>query len=226
MNKTVLECKRITRFFITEAETIHVLKGIDLELKSGVTAAITGSSGSGKSTLLSILGVLDRASGGSLFINGLNLTDKKEDELASIRSSMTGFVFQFHYLLKDFTALENAMLPAYMAGMPKKDAIEKAAPILEAVGLAGRFNHTPARLSGGERQRVAIARALINDPLLILADEPSGNLDEYNARLVMELLFDLAESSSRSLLVATHDPEIAAMAQRRFHLSDGVLNEV
>ena len=173
MNDIIVRCRGLHRSFDSGMEKLEILKHIDLELKRGDKASITGPSGCGKSTFLSILGGLDRPSGGYVEVGGQDISSADERCLSGFRARVIGFVFQFHYLLKDFTALENTMLPAFMVGGDKKAAENKARPLLEAVGLGDRFDHIPAKLSGGERQRVAIARALINDPQLILADEPT-----------------------------------------------------
>ncbi|MGD9938256.1 MAG: ABC transporter ATP-binding protein [Clostridia bacterium] len=225
MNDAIVLCRGLHRSFDSGTERLEILKSVDLELKRGERASITGPSGCGKSTLLSILGGLDRPTGGLVHVGGQDLSDADERSLSGFRSRVIGFVFQFHYLLKDFTALENAMLPAFMAGGERKAAEDKARPLLEAVGLGDRLNHIPAKLSGGERQRVAIARALVNDPELILADEPTGNLDEASSRVVEDLLFAMVEHYGSTLLLVTHDHHLAARANRRFSLSDGRISE-
>ncbi len=226
MNDAVMKCAGLRRTFQSEAEELHILRGVDLELFPGQTASITGPSGCGKSTLLSILGGLDRPSGGSVTVGGWDLGAGDEESLSDFRARVVGFVFQFHYLLKDFTALENAMLPAFMLLGDRRAATDKARALLEAVGLGSRLDHVPSRLSGGERQRVAIARALVNDPRIVLADEPTGNLDEAGARSVEDLLFSMAERTGATLLVVTHDARLAERASRRFHLSEGLLAEL
>ena len=225
MNDDVIVCSAVRKIFRSEAEILEILGGVDLRLPRGTCASITGPSGCGKSTLLSILGGLDRPSSGEVVVGGVDLVRSGEDALSAFRSRVAGFVFQFHYLLKDFTALENVMLPAFMRSGDRKAATEKARPLLEAVGLSGRLSHVPAKLSGGERQRVAIARALVNDPEIVLADEPTGNLDRASARSVEDLLFDIAASRGTTLLVVTHDPGLAARASMRFMLRDGTLVE-
>lgn len=225
MNDEVIVCAGVRKTFHSAAEDLEILRGIDLRLSRGDCASITGPSGCGKSTLLSILGGLDSASAGRVMVGGTELSDAREDELSIFRTSVVGFVFQFHYLLKDFTALENTMLPAFMASGDRRGAEAKALPLLEAVGLGDRLHHVPSMLSGGERQRVAIARALINEPAIVLADEPTGNLDRASAATVEELLFRMAARTNTTLLVVTHDQGMAARAGRRFLLSDGVLLE-
>ena len=225
MNDDVILCVGVRKTFHSAAEDLDILRGIDLRLSRGECASITGPSGCGKSTLLSILGGLDAPSGGRVVVGGTDLSDASEGELSGFRTSVVGFVFQFHYLLKDFTALENTMLPAFMATGDRRHAEALALPLLEAVGLGDRLHHVPSMLSGGERQRVAIARALINKPAIVLADEPTGNLDRASAGIVEELLFQMAARTGTTLLVVTHDQGMAERAGRRFVLSDGVLLE-
>jgi lipoprotein-releasing system ATP-binding protein len=223
MNDPVLRCAALHKLFKTEAEVLEILKGVDFELEGGVSSSITGPSGCGKSTLLSILGGLDKPSSGSVVVSGVDIGAAGEDELARFRARAVGFVFQSHYLLKDFSALENVMLPAFMLGGDRAKAEAKARPLMEAVGLGDRLGHTPSKLSGGERQRVAIARALINDPAIVLADEPTGSLDEANAKAVEDLLFSIVKERGATLLIVTHDARLADRAQNRYHLSDGIL---
>lgn len=225
MSDDIIVCGGVRKVFASEAEDLEILSGVDLRLPRGVRASITGPSGCGKSTFLSILGGLDRPSSGEVSVAGVDLIRADEDGLSAYRSKAVGFVFQFHYLLKDFTALENAMLPAYMLTGNRAEAVDRARELLEAVGLGDRLGHVPAKLSGGERQRVAIARALVNEPGVILADEPTGNLDRQSAQAVEDLLFDLAASRGATLVVVTHDPGMAARADRRYLLSDGTLVE-
>ena len=190
-------------------------------VEAGSTASITGPSGCGKTTLLSILGGLDLPDGGRVRVGPWNLHDLGESELSEYRSAFVGFVFQFHYLLKDFTALENVALPAYMRGQPKQEAFENAASLLSDLGLGDRKNQYPGKLSGGERQRAAIARALVNRPAVILADEPTGNLDEANARAVEDLLLGLSGRYGTTLVVVTHDGRFASRTDQRFRLTEG-----
>ncbi len=225
MSDDVIVCRGVRKVFASEAEDLEILRGVDLSLPSGAIASITGPSGCGKSTFLSILGGLDRPSAGEASVAGVDLIRADEAGLSAFRATAVGFVFQFHYLLKDFTALENAMLPAHMLTGNRAEAIGRARELLEAVGLGGRLDHVPAKLSGGERQRVAIARALVNAPGVVLADEPTGNLDRQSALAVEDLLFDLAARRGATLLVVTHDPGMAARADRRYILSDGTLVE-
>jgi lipoprotein-releasing system ATP-binding protein len=223
MSDTVIEVNGIVKTFPSGAETLLILRGISLSVAAGTTVAINGQSGSGKSTFLNILGGLDRADSGSVKVAGDEITGLSENALSSYRRDRIGFVFQFHYLLKDFTALENVMIPGYMAGMKKKDALERAASLLADVNMSSRLHHYPSQLSGGERQRVAVARSMINNPDLILADEPTGNLDPANSDSVAELLYSGAEKWGKTLIVVTHDEKVAGRAVARYTLEGGVL---
>ncbi|MDR0376305.1 MAG: ABC transporter ATP-binding protein [Spirochaetaceae bacterium] len=219
----IIEVGEIVKTFSSGAETLHILKGVSFTVTAGTTVAINGQSGSGKSTLLNILGGLDRADSGSVKVAGIGITGLSENALTSYRRDRVGFVFQFHYLLKDFTALENVMIPGYMAGMKKKDALERAAALLADVNMRERLHHYPFQLSGGERQRVAVARSMINNPDLILADEPTGNLDPSNSDSVAELLYSGAEKWGKTLILVTHDEKVAGRAMARYTLEGGVL---
>ncbi len=225
MNK-ILTVKNLEKTYKTDIETLTVLKNLNFEALEGSKTAIVGESGSGKSTLLNIIGSIDTATGGTVQAGTWNLTSLSEREKSEYRSSFLGLVFQFHYLLKDFTALENVFMPAFMAGVPRKTAEEKACALLEDVGLSKRISHLPSELSGGERQRVAVARALINDPPLILADEPTGNLDPANAVLISELLFSMADKYKKTLILVTHDLKIAEKCTDRYAIADGRLEKL
>jgi len=225
MNK-ILTVKNLEKTYKTDIETLTVLKNLNFEAVEGSKTAIVGESGSGKSTLLNIIGSIDTATGGTMQAGTWNLTSLSEREKSEYRSSFLGLVFQFHYLLKDFTALENVFMPAFMAGVPRKTAEEKARALLEDVGLSKRISHLPSELSGGERQRVAVARALINDPPLILADEPTGNLDPANAVLISELLFSMADKYKKTLILVTHDLKIAEKCADRYTIADGRLEKL
>ena len=225
MNK-ILTVKNLEKTYKTDIETLTVLKNLNFEALEGSKTAIVGESGSGKSTLLNIIGSIDTATGGTVQAGKWNLTSLSEREKSEYRSSFLGLVFQFHYLLKDFTALENVFMPAFMAGVPRKAAEEKARALLEDVGLSKRISHLPSELSGGERQRVAVARALINDPPLILADEPTGNLDPANAVLISELLFSMADKYKKTLILVTHDLKIAEKCADRYTIADGRLEKL
>jgi lipoprotein-releasing system ATP-binding protein len=217
----LVRAEGVVKRFSSKAETLEVLRGVGFEIPKGRTCSIVGASGSGKSTLLALLGGLERIDSGILEVGAYKLHELREKDLPEYRSRFVGFVFQFHYLLKDFSALENVALPAFMAGMTKKDSWEKAQTLLEKVGLADRMGHFPSELSGGERQRTAIARAIVNDPSLVLADEPTGNLDQANARSIAELLLELPLLTGATVVLATHDPNFASRADLRFSLAEG-----
>jgi len=223
--KILLKVTNIVKNYVSGAETLHILKGINFEIEEGKSVAISGQSGSGKSTLLNIIGGLDHTDEGNVFLDGTDITSLSEKEISVYRSKQTGFVFQFHYLLKDFTALENIMLPAYIAGLKKKEAIDRARQLLADVKMEDRSGHFPSQLSGGERQRVAVARSMVNDPALILADEPTGNLDPQNSDIVAELLYENAQKRNKTLIIVTHDGKVAQRATVRFILENGVLSE-
>ena len=207
-------------------ESLTIIDGLSMQVFEGSKNIIIGESGSGKSTLLNIIGALDSITEGSVKVGEFDLSVMDESSLEKFRSKFLGLIFQFHYLLKDFTALENVFIPAYMTGMQKKEAMEKAKSLLVDVGLEHRMNHIPAKLSGGERQRVAVARSLINDPKLILADEPTGNLDPANAELVSELLFSMVEKYKKTLILVTHDKEIATKGDYCYKIVKGKLETV
>ena len=207
-------------------ESLTIIDGLSMKVFEGSKNIIIGESGSGKSTLLNIIGALDSITEGSVKVGEFDLSIMDEPSLEKFRSKFLGLIFQFHYLLKDFTALENVFIPAYMTGVPKKEAMEKAKSLLVDVGLEHRMNHIPAKLSGGERQRVAVARSLINDPKLILADEPTGNLDPANAELVSELLFSMVEKYKKTLILVTHDKEIATKGDYCYKIVKGKLDTV
>ena len=210
------------------AEGIHksfgelkVLKGIDISVKEKEIVSIVGSSGAGKSTLLHILGTLDRPDAGSIAYDNRLVTSMKDDELAAFRNKTIGFVFQFHHLLPEFTALENVCIPAFIGGVSRKDAEYKAKELLGLMNLSDRLSHKPAALSGGEQQRVAVARALVNNPRIVLADEPSGNLDSAAAEELHKLFFTLREQIGQTFIIVTHNQELARMADRTIVMKDG-----
>ena len=201
--------------------TLKVLKGIDLDVKKAEVVSIMGASGAGKSTLLQILGTLSTPDAGSLVIDGIDVLSLSSKALADFRNRKIGFVFQFHHLLPEFTALENVMIPAFIAGRSKKDAEAAAKELLTELGLAERFSHKPSELSGGEQQRVAIARALINRPAVLFADEPSGNLDSKTKDEIHRLFFTLRDKYGQTVVIVTHDPELAEMCDRSLYMVDG-----
>lgn len=220
----ILSVRGLTKSFGSGEAKALVLKSVDLDIYAGELTALLGPSGSGKSTLLTILGTLMRASGGEHHMMGSDLMNASDAQRTLFRSQHLGFVFQFHHLLPDLTALENVMMPAAAAaGRETKAMREKAGELLEAVGLSHRRDHRPAAMSGGQRQRVAMARALINNPALVLADEPTGNLDRESANQVMELIREINQTRDTSFLISTHDENIAAQCRRRISLSDGAV---
>ena len=220
---SILSANSVSREFRTAEGTLSVLRGISLEVQAGQIAAVTGASGVGKSTLLHILGGLDRPTAGEVRVSGRSLAGLSETELARFRNRKVGFVFQFHYLLDDFSALENVAIPQILAGESRADARRKGELLLDMVGLKDRQTHRPKELSGGEQQRVAVARALANDPEIVLADEPSGNLDSATGRKLHDLLFELNRQNRTSFLIATHNQELARECDREFRLIDGRL---
>ncbi len=225
MSEIILALKKIEKSYPSGSVILHVLKGIDLEVRNGDFIGIMGPSGSGKSTLLSIMGTLERPDQGDVIFGNKRIEHLSDDELSELRNKKIGFVFQFHNLLPEFNALENVMLPMLLGGVSKPQARNRAEELLRRFGLAERAHHYPSELSGGERQRVAVARALANDPDVILADEPTGNLDRENAILLMELLKNLNESGTTIVLV-THNEELKKYFSRTFRLVDGLLEEI
>lgn len=205
--------------------SLQVLKGIDLEINKSEIVSIVGPSGAGKTTLLQIMGTLDEPDAGTVEIDGTVVSRMKEKELSAFRNKNIGFVFQFHQLLPEFTALENVMIPAFIAGVSSKEANARAVKILEFMGLADRASHKPNELSGGEKQRVAVARALINDPAVILADEPSGSLDTHNKEDLHQLFFDLRDRLGQTFVIVTHDEGLAKITDRTVHMVDGMIKK-
>lgn len=205
--------------------SLQVLKGIDLEITQGEVVSIVGPSGAGKTTLLQIMGTLDSPDAGMINIDGTNVSRMKEKELSAFRNKHIGFVFQFHQLLPEFTALENVMIPAFIAGVPTKEASMRAMEILDFMGLKERASHKPNELSGGEKQRVAVARALINQPAVILTDEPSGSLDSHNKEELHQLFFDLRNRFGQTFVIVTHDEALAKITDRTIHMVDGSIKK-
>ncbi|MGL4411259.1 MAG: ABC transporter ATP-binding protein [Bacteroidales bacterium] len=203
--------------------SLQVLKGIDLEIKEGEIVSIVGASGAGKTTLLQILGTLDTADTGEITFNGERIDNLSERELSAFRNKNIGFIFQFHQLLPEFTALENVMIPALIAGISEKDAKLNSKRLLDYLGLSERYEHKPNELSGGEKQRVAVARALINKPAVIFADEPSGSLDTHNKEELHRLFFQLREELNQTFVIVTHDENLATLSDRIIHMKDGVI---
>ena len=216
----MIQTQHITKSF----GSLQVLKGIDLTIREGEVVAIAGPSGAGKTTLLQILGTLDTPDGGTLIINGTDTSRLSEKELAAFRNKQIGFVFQFHQLLPEFTALENVMIPALIAGEKRQAAEKRALELLDFLGMSKRTTHKPNELSGGEKQRVAVARALINKPAVILADEPSGSLDSKNKEELHALFFELRDKMRQTFVIVTHDEQLASDADRIIHIKDGIID--
>lgn len=213
----MIQLKNITKSF----GALQVLRGIDLSVEEGQVVSIVGPSGAGKTTLLQIMGTLDKADGGQVIINGQDISALNQKKLSRFRNKHLGFVFQFHQLLPEFTALENIMIPAFIGGADKKEAEERARELLQFMGLADRATHKPNELSGGEKQRVAVARALANHPDVIMADEPSGSLDSRNKEELHKLFFDLRDKYGQTFVIVTHDESLAALTDRTIHMKDG-----
>ena len=218
----MIDIKNITKSF----GSLEVLKGINLHIEKGEVVSIVGPSGAGKTTLLQIIGTLDKPDSGSVCIDGIDTTKLSQKKLADFRNRHIGFVFQFHQLLPEFTALENIMIPAYIAGTNNKAAKQRAEELLQFMGLSDRAKHKPNELSGGEKQRVAVARALVNNPAVILADEPSGSLDSKNKEELHQLFFDLRDKFGQTFVIVTHDEQLASITDRTIHMRDGILENL
>ena len=210
---------------MSKGHALDVLKGIDMTIQRGEILAIIGHSGAGKSTLLHVLGALDRPTEGEVSIDGQTVSQMNSDTLARFRNRTIGFIFQFHHLLPEFSALENVMMPGLISNMNRKELTQRAESLLEKVGLKDRMTHRPTELSGGEQQRVAFARSMINEPLMVLADEPSGNLDLHNSQALHELMWELVREQQKTFVVVTHDRELAKRADRSIVLLDGKIDE-
>ena len=215
----IIQVEEITKRF----GALEVLKEISLSIEKGEVVSIVGPSGAGKTTLLQIMGLLDAPTSGRVIINGRNVTDLKQKELAKVRNTQIGFVFQFHQLLPEFTARENIMIPALIAGRSRREAGNRADELLQFLGIADRAGHKPRQLSGGENQRVAVARALVNNPSVVLADEPSGSLDSQNKAELHQLFFDLRDRLGQTFVIVTHDEQLATLTDRTIHLKDGII---
>lgn len=215
----MIKLRHITKSF----GDLQVLRGIDLDIQKGEVVSIVGPSGAGKTTLLQIMGTLDKADQGSIEIDGIDVSRLKQKELSKFRNQKIGFVFQFHQLLPEFTALENIMIPAFIAGISKNEARQRAEELLAFMGLTERASHKPNELSGGEKQRVAVARALMNHPVVIMADEPSGSLDSKNKEELHRLFFELRDKMGQTFIIVTHDESLATLSDRIIHMADGVI---
>ena len=225
MNKDIImKLEEVDKFYNETGHKLHILRKLNLEVKKGEFVSILGKSGSGKSTLLNVMGLLDKIDSGKIWINDREVSSLSEDEINNIKNNFLGFVFQFHYLMSEFTALENVMIPALLNNFKNKNVIEKEAKnLLEIVGLAERMKHKPNQLSGGEKQRVAIARAMINKPSLILADEPTGNLDEDTSEMIFSLFKKINKEHNQSIVVVTHARDLSQVTDRQIYLKKGIL---
>lgn len=224
-NNIVLKCVDLKKSYNQGDSQLDILNGINLEVEKGQTVSITGSSGSGKSTLLHLLAGLDNVSSGRVILDGDELTNLSDNKVCQIRNTKLGFIYQFHHLLPEFTALENVLMPIKIQGKVNAEKTEFAHHLLSRLGLTNRAKHFPGQLSGGERQRVAIARAVINNPKLVFADEPTGNLDNTTSNQVLEIFFNLQQELNTSLVIVTHDPDVARKTFQHYHLKSGYLNK-
>lgn len=226
MSKEILKLENVEKKYSGGVEELHIINDLTFSVEEGEFISILGRSGSGKSTLLNIMGLLDKVDGGKIFIDGQEVDRLSEEERDRIKNQMIGFVFQFHYLLPEFTALENVMLPALLNNFSERAKVEKRAKeLLDKVGLSARENHKPSQLSGGEKQRVAIARALINSPKILLADEPTGNLDEETSEMIFKILKDINKNEKQTIIVVTHSKDLAEISDKQLYLKKGILVE-
>ncbi len=224
MSNEILKLENVEKNYDEQTESLHIIRNLNLSVKEGEFISILGRSGSGKSTLLNIMGLLDKADSGKIYIEGKEVESLSDVEKDEIKNKMLGFVFQFHYLLPEFTALENVMLPALISNNRNKKEVEKdAKEILRLVGLEQRVLHKPSQLSGGEKQRVAIARAMINKPKILLADEPTGNLDEETSEVIFDILKDINKKNNQTIIVVTHSKDLAQISDRQLYLKKGIL---
>jgi lipoprotein-releasing system ATP-binding protein len=224
--ESLLSVQDLHKTFVHGTRQLHILRGINLEMTRGEMVSVVGMSGAGKSTLLHVLGALDRPTKGRILFEGRDVTRINATQLAAFRNSAIGFVFQFHHLLPEFTALENVMMPCLIQRLPRREAIRRSEELLTAVGLKDRLNHRPGELSGGEQQRVALARALVLRPKLLLADEPTGNLDSHTSSAIHELFFSLNQSFQTAMMVVTHNPDLARSMPRQIRMVDGRLEDM
>ncbi len=222
----IMTVRDIRKSFITGKNQLNVLKNINFEVNKGELLILVGPSGAGKSTLLSIMGGISRPTTGKVILDNIDIYNLDDDKIASLRNRKMGFVFQFHHLLPEFTALENVIIPALMEDVNKKVAIEKAKKILITLGLGSRLNHRPTELSGGEQQRVAIARAIINDPDIVFADEPTGNLDKQNAEIIHKIIVDFNKNFNQTFIIVTHNEKLASCGDRVIHIDDGEIKDI
>jgi lipoprotein-releasing system ATP-binding protein len=222
----ILTARDIKKTFVTGKNQLNVLKSLNFEVNKGELLMLIGPSGAGKSTLLTILGGLSRPSQGTVLFNNTDLYQQSDDKLAGLRNRKMGFVFQFHHLLPEFTAVENVMIPALMIGMKKEEAVEKSKKILITIGLGSRLTHRPSEMSGGEQQRVAIARALINEPDIVFADEPTGNLDRQNAEIIHKIILDFNKSFEQTFIIVTHNEHLTSYGNRVVSIEDGNIKDI
>lgn len=224
MSNEILRLENIEKYYSGSVDKLHIIRNLNLTVEEGEFISILGRSGSGKSTLLNVIGLLDKIDGGKIFIDGKEVEVLSDIEKDRLKNKMLGFVFQFHYLLPEFTALENVMLPALISDFSNKSEIEKRAmELLKSVGLEERVQHKPSQLSGGEKQRVAIARALINSPKILLADEPTGNLDEETSETIFNILKDINKNRNQTIIVVTHSKDLAQISDKKLYLKKGIL---